>query len=99
VHFPAFPVALVAAYAWRKIRLVCDNGRLHTTQAVMAWLGAPTEQIAVYWLPPYHPSLSRANATDPRFSRWAWGNTGIRGIEVGDTHGDVGGGGRRLDGE
>jgi hypothetical protein len=58
VHFPAFPVALVAAYAWRKIRLVCDNGRLHTTQAVTAWLEAPTEQIAVYWSPPYCPRLA-----------------------------------------
>jgi transposase len=59
VHFLAFLVALVAAYAGRKIRLVCDNGRFHTTKAVQAWLEAHTDQIEVYWLPPYCPSLNR----------------------------------------
>ena len=59
VHFLAFLMALVRAYAGRKIRLVCDNGRFHTTKAVTAWLEAHTEQIEVYWLPPYCPSLNR----------------------------------------
>jgi transposase len=59
VHFLAFLVALVAAYAGRKIRLVCDNGRFHTTKAVTAWLEAHKDQIEVYWLPPYCPSLNR----------------------------------------
>jgi transposase len=59
VHFLAFLVALVTAYAGRKIRLVCDNGRFHTTKAVTAWLEAHTDQIEVYWLPPYCPSLNR----------------------------------------
>jgi transposase len=58
-HFLAFLVALVAAYAGRKIRLVCDNGRFHTTKAVAAWLEAHRDQIEVYWLPPYCPSLNR----------------------------------------
>jgi transposase len=58
-HFLAFLVALVAAYAGRKIRLVCDNGRFHTTKAVAAWLEAHEGQIEVYWLPPYCPSLNR----------------------------------------
>lgn len=57
-HFLAFLAALVAAYAGRKIRLVCDNGRFHTTQAVRAWLEANRESIEVYWLPPYCPSLN-----------------------------------------
>lgn len=57
-HFLAFLVALVAAYAGRKVRLVCDNGRFHTTQAVQAWLEANRERIEVYWLPPYCPSLN-----------------------------------------
>ncbi|MGQ0637290.1 MAG: transposase [Planctomycetaceae bacterium] len=48
----------MAAYAGRKIRLVCDNGRFHTTQAVQAWLLAHREQIEVFWLPPYSPSLN-----------------------------------------
>jgi transposase len=57
-HFLASLVALVAAYAGRKIRLVCDNGRFHTTEAVQAWLEANRERIEVYWLPPYCPSLN-----------------------------------------
>jgi transposase len=56
--FLAFLVVLVAAYAGRKIRLICDNGRFHTTKAVMAWLGEHRAQIEVYWLPPYSPSLN-----------------------------------------
>jgi transposase len=58
-HFLAFLVALVAAYAGRRIRLVCDNGRFHTTKAVAAWLEAHRDRIEVYWLPPYCPSLNR----------------------------------------
>ena len=57
-HFLAFLIVLVAAYAGRKIRLVCDNGRFHHTQAVHAWLAAHAEQITVFWLPPYCPSLN-----------------------------------------
>jgi transposase len=57
-HFLAFLVTLVAAYAGRKIRLVCDNGRFHTTKAVQEWLEANRENIEVYWLPPYCPSLN-----------------------------------------
>jgi transposase len=57
-HFLAFLVALAAAYAGRKIRLVCDNGRFHTTKAVTAWLDANRDRIEVYWLPPYCPSLN-----------------------------------------
>ena len=48
----------MAAYAGRKIRLVCDNGRFHTTQAVRAFLQAHRDQLTVYWLPPYSPSLN-----------------------------------------
>jgi transposase len=59
VHFLAFLVAMVAAYAGRKVRLVCDNGRFHTTKAVTVWLEAHKDRIEVYWLPPYCPSLNR----------------------------------------
>lgn len=48
----------MAVYAGRKIRLVCDNGRFHTTQAVQAWLAEHRDQIEVFWLPPYSPSLN-----------------------------------------
>jgi transposase len=56
--FLMFLMTLVAAYAGRKIRLVCDNGRFHSTKAAQAWLAAHREQIEVYWLPPYSPSLN-----------------------------------------
>ena len=59
VHFLAFLMVWVATYAGRKIRLVCDNGRFHHTKAVQPWLAAPADQITVFWLPPYGPSLNR----------------------------------------
>lgn len=58
VHFLAFLVALVGAYAGRKVRLVCDNGRFHGTKAVQQWLAAHRNQVEIYWLPPYCPSLN-----------------------------------------
>lgn len=57
-HFLAFLVALVAAYAGRKVRLVCDNGRFHCTKAVQLWLETHRDQVEIYWLPPYCPSLN-----------------------------------------
>jgi transposase len=57
-HFLAFLIALVAAYAGRKVRLVCDNGRFHCTKAVQEWLATHRHQIEIYWLPPYCPSLN-----------------------------------------
>jgi transposase len=56
--FLAFLILLVKRYAGKKIILVCDNGRFHATKAVQAWLAAHREQITVYWLPPYSPSLN-----------------------------------------
>jgi transposase len=56
--FLAFLIALVTAHAGRKIRLVCDNGRFHTTKAVQQWLAEHRDQIEIYWLPPYSPSLN-----------------------------------------
>jgi transposase len=57
-NFLLFLMALVAAYAGRKIRLVCDNGRFHHTKAVQVWLQANQDRIEVFWLPPYCPSLN-----------------------------------------
>lgn len=51
-------MALVKSYAGRKIILVCDNGRFHTTKAVFAWLAVHRDQIEIYRLPPYCPSLN-----------------------------------------
>lgn len=56
--FLTFLIALVAAYGGRKLRVVCDNGRFHTTKAVREWLAAHGDQIQVFWLPPYSPSLN-----------------------------------------
>ena len=58
VHFLAFLVVLIGAYAGRKVRLVSDNGRFHHTKAVRAWLAEHRDQIEIYWLPPYCPSLN-----------------------------------------
>jgi transposase len=58
VNFLAFLVALVAAYAGKKVLLVCDNGRFHTTKAVQTWLAANRDKVEIYWLPPYCPSLN-----------------------------------------
>jgi transposase len=57
-EFLAFLVVLVARYVGRKILLVCDNGRFHTTKAVQQWLAERRDQIEVFWLPPYSPSLN-----------------------------------------
>lgn len=57
-NFLAFLIALVKAYAGRKIRLVCDNGRFHHTRAVREWLHANKSLVEIFWLPPYCPSLN-----------------------------------------
>jgi transposase len=57
-NFLAFLIALATAYAGRKVRLVCDNGRFHHTKAVRKWLKTHRHQIRVFWLPPYSPSLN-----------------------------------------
>jgi transposase len=57
-EFLAFLILLVKTYAGQKIRVVCDNGRFHTTKAVQAWLAVHRQQIEVFWLPPYCPSLN-----------------------------------------
>jgi transposase len=58
VQFLAFLILLLKTYARQKIRLVCDNGRFHTTKAVQAWLEEHQDEIQVFWLPPYCPSLN-----------------------------------------
>lgn len=56
--FLLFLTVLLRTYAGRKIRLVCDNGRFHTTKAVQQFLAEHHEQLEIYWLPPYCPSLN-----------------------------------------
>jgi transposase len=57
-EFLTFLIVLVAKYAGRKIRMVCDNGRFHCTKPVRLWLEAHRDQIEIFWLPPYSPSLN-----------------------------------------
>ena len=57
-NFLAFLMTLVTAYAGRKVRLVCDNGRFHQAKAVQQWLQTHRDQIRVFWLPPYCPTLN-----------------------------------------
>jgi transposase len=57
-EFLKFLILLVNTYVGRRIRLVCDNGRFHTTKVVQAWLAEHRQQIEVFWLPPYCPSLN-----------------------------------------
>jgi transposase len=56
--FLEFLIVVLAKYAGRKIRMVCDNGRFHTTKAVLAFLDENRERIEIYWLPPYCPDLN-----------------------------------------
>jgi transposase len=56
--FLTFLTVLLQTYAGRKIRLVCDNGRFHTTKAVQQFLTDHQAQLEIYWLPPYCPSLN-----------------------------------------
>jgi transposase len=56
--FLAFLVVLLKRYVGRKIRMVCDNGRFHTTKAVVAFLEENKDKVEVYWLPPYCPDLN-----------------------------------------
>ena len=56
--FLTFLTVVLRTYAGRKLRLVCDNGRFHTTKAVQQCLMAHREHLEVYWLPPYCPSLN-----------------------------------------
>ena len=57
-QFLVFLAALLVRYAGRKVILVCDNGRFHTTAAVREFLAAHRDQLRVFWLPPYSPSLN-----------------------------------------
>jgi transposase len=57
-EFVVYLATLLAAYAGRRILMVCDNGRFHHTNAVRKFLDEHRDQIRVCWLPPYSPSLN-----------------------------------------
>jgi len=81
MEFINFLVALAAAYAGRKVRLVCDNGGFHHTQAVRAWLKAHADQITVFWLPPYCPSLNLIERLWGHLKRTALANVLFRTLD------------------
>lgn len=80
-NFLVFLRALVTAYAGRKIRLVCDNGRFHQTQTVRRWLRTHRHQIEVFWLPPYCPSLNLIERLWGHLKRTLLANVLFAGIE------------------
>jgi transposase len=57
-EFLVFLLALIKRYAGQKIIMVCDNGRFHATQAGREFLAVHRDQLRVFWLPPYSPSLN-----------------------------------------
>ena len=81
VHFLEFLMFLVKVYAGRKIRLVCDNGRFHHTKAVYEWLAAHRQQIEIYWLPPYCPSLNLIERLWGHLKRTVLANVLFRNID------------------
>lgn len=81
VHFLAFLVFLVQAYAGKKIRLVCDNGRFHHTRPVQEWLAVHRDQIEIYWLPPYCPSLNLIERLWGHLKRTALANVLFRNLK------------------
>jgi transposase len=80
-NFLVFLFALITAYAGRKIRLVCDNGRFHHTKAVRQWLRAHRDQIEVFWLPPYCPSLNLIERLWGHLKRTVLANVLFAGID------------------
>ena len=73
-QFLVFLVALVKAYAGRKIRLICDNGRFHPTKTMRAWLKADRHHLEVFWLPPYRPILNLIERVSGRLKRTVLAN-------------------------
>jgi DDE superfamily endonuclease len=71
-EFLAFLIALVARYAGRKILLVCDNGRFHTTKAVQLWLAEHRDQLEIFWLPHIHQASISSNASGATSGARSW---------------------------
>ena len=80
-NFIAFLVVLLRAYAGRKIRLVCDNARFHDTKAVRAFLAEHADQLTIFWLPPYCPSLNLIERLWGHLKRTILANVLFRTIE------------------
>ena len=80
-NFLVFLMALTTTYAGRKIRLVCDNGRFHHTKTVRQWLRMHRDQIEVFWLPAYCPSLNMIERLWGHLKRTVLANVLFAGIE------------------
>jgi transposase len=80
-NFLVFLMVLIAAYAGRKIHLVCDNGRFHQTKTVRQWLRMHRDQIEVFWLPAYCPSLNMIERLWGHLKRTVLANVLFAGME------------------
>lgn len=57
-QFLVFLATLLAGYTGKRLKVICDNGRFHTTKAVYAFLHKHRKEMTVIWLPTYSPSLN-----------------------------------------
>jgi putative transposase len=57
-QFILFLMTLLAGYTGKRLLVVCDNGRFHTTQAAKVFLQLHRDKMRILWLPPYCPSLN-----------------------------------------
>jgi len=57
-QFILFLMTLLAGYTGKRLLVVCDNGRFHTTKAAKAFLQLHRDKMSILWLPPYCPSLN-----------------------------------------
>ena len=57
-QFILFLMTLLAGYTGKRLLVVCDNGRFHTTKAAQAFLHLHRDKMRILWLPPYCPSLN-----------------------------------------
>lgn len=57
-QFLVFLATLLAGYTGKRLKVICDNGRFHTTKAVYAFLHQQRKEMTVIWLPAYSPSLN-----------------------------------------
>jgi transposase len=57
-QFLVFLTTLLAGYMGKHLKVVCDNGRFHTTKTVSDFLREHRKEMTVIWLPPYCPSLN-----------------------------------------
>jgi transposase len=56
--FIAFCEKLIAHHSQQKVFLIVDNAKFHKSNAVREWQAAHTDQITLFFLPPYAPEYN-----------------------------------------